>query len=378
MTPSAGAPKPEQIGGGTLRQRLRLLWRRLRGGELSRGRASASIAVGLFIGSLPLYGFHLPLCLAVCLPLRLDVVAAYIAANISNPLIAPFLVTAEVEVGSLILTGEALAFDVERARETGVSGFALQAAVGSLVIGSVLAMCGAGLTWAVTGRRAANDAREAGIRRAVARYQKAPPADRFYVGSKLRSDPAVGEVIALEGDFGASIDAGCGRGQLGLLLLELGRVDSLVGFDWDERKVATARTAGRSEATFTRADFTDFDWPRADTIFLVDVLHYLPLDLQNGVIERAAAALSAGGRIVIREVDARPGSGARLTMLLERIVSKVGYNRAGVLEYRSAEDIATKLRELGLVVEPPSTGSALANVLIVGRKPKDELTARTR
>ena len=49
---------------------------------------------------LPLYGLHFPLCLAVCLPLQLDVVVAYLAANISNPLVAPFLVTAEVEIGS--------------------------------------------------------------------------------------------------------------------------------------------------------------------------------------------------------------------------------------------------------------------------------------
>jgi uncharacterized protein (DUF2062 family)/2-polyprenyl-3-methyl-5-hydroxy-6-metoxy-1,4-benzoquinol methylase len=371
--------KAEATGGGKLRSKLRLLWRRLRGGKLSRGRASGSVAVGLFIGSLPLYGFHLPLCLAVCLPLQLDVVVAYIAANISNPLVAPFLVTAEVEIGSFILTGKALAFDVDQARQNGISGFVLQAAVGSLVLGSVLAACGAGLTWAITARQTAKDPTEAAIRRTVARYGQAPSRDRFYVASKLRSDPAVGEVIELEGDFGAAIDAGCGRGQLGLLLLELGRVSRLLGFDWDERKVAMARAAGRTDATFGRAELTDFDWPEVDTVFLVDVLHYLPLALQNTVIERAAAALSTGGRIVIREVDAGPGNRARLTMLFERIGAKVGYNRAGALEYRSANDIAAKLRELGLVVEAAggSKGSPLANVLIVGRK-SATVTAPTR
>jgi uncharacterized protein (DUF2062 family) len=360
---------PETRPKETLREKLRLLWRRLRGGELSRGRASGSIAVGLFIGCLPLYGLHLPLCLAVCLPLRLDVVAAYVAANISNPLFAPFLVTAEVEVGSLILTGQALGFDVERARQNGVSGFMLQAAVGSLVVGSLLAACGAAVTWVVTARRAANSAKEGAIRRAVARYRAAPPADRFYVASKLRSDPAVDDVIGLPGDFGAAIDAGCGRGQLGLLLFELGRVSHLTGFDWDERKVAVARTAGRREAVFQRTSFADYEFPRADTVFLVDVLHYLSHAEQDRVIERAAAALSAGGRIVIREVDARPGR-ARLTRLFERVAARIGYNRAGVLEYRSAEDIARKLVELGLVVEPAGqdTGLGLANVLIVGTK----------
>jgi SAM-dependent methyltransferase len=251
----------------------------------------------------------------------------------------------------------------------------VQAAVGSLVVGSLLAGCGAAVTWAVTARRAVSPA-EAAIRRAVARYRQAPPADRFYVASKLRSDPAVEEVMELPGDFGATIDAGCGRGQLGLLLLELGRVSGLTGFDWDERKVSVARAAGRSDASFARADFAEFDWPRADTVLLIDVLHYLPVALQDRVLERAAAALSAGGRLVIREVDARPGGRARLAMLFERIAARIGYNRAGALQYRSADDIVAKLRALELSVGASgSAGAALANVLIVGTQPKAELKA---
>ena len=377
--PEGSAGTKPGTAGGPLRDQLRVLWGRLRGGELSPLRASGSIAVGLFIGSLPVYGLHLPLCLAVCLPLRLDVVAAYIAANISNPFIAPFLITAEIEVGSLILTGHALEFDVERARQNGVTGFVLQAAVGSLVVGSLLAACGGGLTWAIMARRAGRGVKADAIRRTVSRYREAPTADRFYVASKLRSDPVVDDVIGLPGDFGATVDAGCGRGQLGVLLLELGRVSSLSGFDWDERKVAAARAAAGSQATFDRADFAEHDFGPADTVLLIDVLHYLPRSLQDRVIERAVAALAAGGRIVIRELDARPGIQARLTMLAERIGAKVRYNHAEVLEYRSADDIRTKLGELGLVIESAAVerGFDLANVLIVGRKPGKELTPAT-
>jgi SAM-dependent methyltransferase len=264
---------------------------------------------------------------------------------------------------------------VDRVRQNGVGAFFLQAAVGSLVVGSLLAACGAAVTWAVTARRAVSPT-EGAIRRVVARYRVAPPADRFYVASKLRSDPAVEAVMALPGQFGATIDAGCGRGQLGLLLLELGRVSGLTGFDWDERKVSVARAAGRSDASFDRADLTDFEWPRADTVLLIDVLHYLPVALQDRVLERAAGALSAGGRLVIREVDARPGGRARLAMLFERIAAKIGYNRAGALQYRSAEDIVGKLSGLGLSVDVSgSAGSALANVLIVGTQPNAELRA---
>ena len=86
-----------------------------------------------------MYGLHFPLCAAVCLPLKLDLVAAYLAANISNPLIAPFLVVLEVNVGSYLVTGQLAPFDVARARAAGIAGFVTQAVVGSLVVGVGLA-----------------------------------------------------------------------------------------------------------------------------------------------------------------------------------------------------------------------------------------------
>ena len=134
------------------RESLRRLWRRLRGGEFSPTRLSLSVAVGLFVGAQPLYGLHLPLCALVCLPLRLDLVAAYLAAQISNPVLAPLLVVLEVNVGSLLLTGQHAPLDLARARETGVSGFAAQAAVGSVIVGALLAAVGAGLAFVVAHR----------------------------------------------------------------------------------------------------------------------------------------------------------------------------------------------------------------------------------
>jgi uncharacterized protein (DUF2062 family) len=134
------------------RQAMRRLWRRLRGGAFSPLRLALSVASGSFIGCQPTYGLHFPLCAAVCLPFKLDLMAAYLAANISNPLVAPFLVVLEVNVGSYLLTGQLAPFDVDRARETGISGFVTQAVVGSLVVGAVLAAVG-GLAAYVIARR---------------------------------------------------------------------------------------------------------------------------------------------------------------------------------------------------------------------------------
>jgi uncharacterized protein (DUF2062 family) len=59
-----------------LRVRLRRGWERLRGGELTPARAFWSVAVGLFVGVQPTPGLHLPVVLAVGVPLRLDASAS--------------------------------------------------------------------------------------------------------------------------------------------------------------------------------------------------------------------------------------------------------------------------------------------------------------
>src|SRR5450432_766125 len=129
---------------GAARLRFGRVWRRLRGGRQSPARLATAVAAGLFIGSLPLYGLHFLLCLLLCLPLGLDFVVAYLAANISNPFVAPFLITLEVEVGSLLTTGQHAAFTLARAKQTGILGFAWQAGVGSVLVGLAFAAIGGG------------------------------------------------------------------------------------------------------------------------------------------------------------------------------------------------------------------------------------------
>ena len=51
----------------------------------------AAIGAGVFIGCLPFYGFHLLICWAVGWLLGLNRVKMYLAANISNPFVAPWL-----------------------------------------------------------------------------------------------------------------------------------------------------------------------------------------------------------------------------------------------------------------------------------------------
>jgi uncharacterized protein (DUF2062 family)/SAM-dependent methyltransferase len=350
------------------------LWQRLRGTPGSRSRAALAVAIGLFIGCQPFYGLHFVLVLAVCLPLRLDAVLAYLAANISNPLVAPFLIFAEVETGAYLSTRRFVAFDIGQARATGAAGFARHLLLGGVVVGALVALLGFGLGWLVAGRRksraepAVDDAwpLTAAIERTRARYNGASLADRCYVAGKLSFDPVARLLAELGGSFGAVLDLGCGRGQLSLLLLELGRATQVVGLDADARKTDVARAAG-PDATFRVADLAAGNLPRADTILLIDVLHYLPRPEQDALLLAAARALLPAGRLLVRELDADPSARSAITRGFEWCARKIGMNRGRATHYRPARELTALLERNGLAcqVHGASERTPFANVLIV-------------
>jgi uncharacterized protein (DUF2062 family)/SAM-dependent methyltransferase len=352
---------------------LRGLWQRLRGTPGSALRAAVAVAIGLFIGCQPLYGLHFVLVLAVCLPLRLDAVLAYLAANISNPLLAPFLIFSEVEAGAQITTGRFVSFDVEQARATGATGFVRELFVGGITVGAVLALLGFGLAWLIAARRGAStasvpevDARlEAALERTRARYDAVGPADRYYVAGKLAFDPVVKLVGSLE-RLGKVLDLGCGRGQLSLLLLELGQATSVHGIDSDARKIDVARAAG-PDAEFRVGDLAHSELPLADTILLIDVLHYLPVAEQDALLKAAAGALAPGGRLLVRELNADPSARSAVTRLFEWCARKTRLNRGRATAYRSASAVTDLLERAGLAcsVQGASERTPFANVLII-------------
>jgi uncharacterized protein (DUF2062 family)/2-polyprenyl-3-methyl-5-hydroxy-6-metoxy-1,4-benzoquinol methylase len=349
------------------------LWQRLRGTPGSRVRAAAAVALGLFIGCQPLYGLHFVLVLAVCLPLRLDAVLAYLAANISNPLVAPFLIFSEVEVGAYLTTGRFAAFDVEQARATGALGFARQLFVGALAVGAALALVGFGLAWLFASRRGAapgdasseDIAFEAAVQRTRARYERVKPAHRYYVAGKLAFDP-VFKLLSQQASLGRVLDLGCGRGQLSLLLLELGRAQHVVGLDSDADKIEAARAAG-PEADFRVADVAHAELPSADTILLIDVLHYLPIAEQDALLLLATRALEPGGRILVRELDGDPSARYGVTRAFEWVGRKIGLNRGRATAYRPARAVTELLERQGLAcrVQGASERTPFANVLII-------------
>lgn len=120
-------------------------------------RMGAAVALGLLVGATPFYGLHLAICIALASLFRLNRITVYLAANISNPLFAPFLVAADIAVGEWVRFGTWRSID-QQAGAAFIDQLALwswripdlflSAVVGSLFVGLALAVPGGLITWA--------------------------------------------------------------------------------------------------------------------------------------------------------------------------------------------------------------------------------------
>ena len=199
------------------------------------------------------------------------------------------------------------------------------------------------------------------------------PLGRFahgYTRGKLLHDPVSRQMLELGPFRGPLCDLGCGRGQLTLLLACAQRDLELVGFDWDESKVALANSAaerlGATGVRFERGDLRTLQAPCSATILMLDVLHYNSLEVQDQMLARAANALMPGGRLLLREVDQNGSWRARMNVIQERLGCALMLNRGTTLCFRSGASIESVLRGHGLKTRrfESCRGTPLANVLI--------------
>jgi uncharacterized protein (DUF2062 family)/SAM-dependent methyltransferase len=390
------------------REELRRAWRELRGVQPSPARTAVAVALGLFVGSIPAFGLHTPVVMTVCLLLQLDAVLAWVASNISNPFFAPFLITAEVQVGARILDGKFLYISPDLVREKGVWNFIWSsigyAFVGAPLVGLALATVGGIAVYGglrVKRRFSPAKKREPyrlpesappwwhAVERVAGRYvpmtELSTPAQRtrfHYVRVKLMTDPMPKMIADLFGEkdgvLGEVLDVGTGRGQLPLLLLELGRATKVRAVDWDEPKIAAAREAAAHapplDASFDVGDAREAMLAPADTVLLLDVLHYMAPAEQDAVLAGAARAVRAGGRLIVREADTERGWRSWVTLGEELFFTFVRFNRGARVRFRAARELTALLQREGLRcdVRPAWGKTPFSNVLIVAERPASE------
>jgi len=213
---------------------------------------------------------------------------------------------------------------------------------------------------------------ELALARTAERYRSCGRLAHGYVGSKLRRDPVHREVLRLaaaEG-FGDVVDIGCGRGQLGIALLEAGAARSVIGLDCQAAQLGQCEQAASGLAFQSRLlDLADkFEIPAADTLLAVDVLYQLDDASQQRLLD--AMARCAGQRVVLRLLDPACGLRSVLTLGLERLWRRVSPHSGRWVNPWPVTRIASVFRAAGyhVAVAPCWRGTPFANVLLIARR----------
>ncbi|MBZ5640697.1 MAG: DUF2062 domain-containing protein [Acidobacteriia bacterium] len=374
--PEEPPSEPSKPGASVRRKAgwLRRLYMTLRTEHTTPGKVAMGVALGVFVGCSPLWGLHLAIAVLLATVFRLNRVLVYAATNLANPLTAPPLIFAEVQVGHRLLREAWLGLSMKEVAEEGVAGFFRDFFTGSLIIGTGLAVLLGVAAWLIARAGRLPATYQDLVDTIVRRYLDVSIRDAEAARFALVRDPIL-PLLLEEPAFGGArriLDLGCGRGVVAALAaaapvgFAAGR--SYLGVDVSERYVRAARDALHDvpAASFAATDLRDFDPPSADLVLLVDVLRYLPPPSQDALLRRLGRALSPGATLLVREADAAAGARFRWTAVLDFLSVVLPGRPHHRLGYRRASDLRNALVAAGFDVRDRTTlrSSSRAVVLL--------------
>jgi uncharacterized protein (DUF2062 family)/SAM-dependent methyltransferase len=371
--------------------RMRQLVYGLRTEGTGPGREAAAIGLGLFIGCSPFYGLHFLICMAAGWLFRLNRLKVYVAANISNPIVAPFLLLAELQTGAFVRREQLQGLTLEAVKRMDPWQFAGDLLLGSVLVGAVLALAAGGATYALA--REGHDDRFFLdlVRRAADRFVTSSITAWEFARGKLRGDPLYRTVLlhGLLPGGGTLVDVGCGSGLMLAMLVEARRADAagewpddrrrpplyqrLVGVEVRPRVARLARAALGADAVILEGDARDVMPPACDAVLFFDVLHMLPEADQDRILDVLADRLGDGGVMLVREADAAAGWRFLAVRAGNRLKAFAFGHWRQRFHFRSAGEWTRAFAARGFDVAAQATGQGtpFGNVLFV-------LTARER
>ena len=357
--------------------------------DLTPGRAAAAVFLGIFIGIVPIYGFQTLVAVSLALFFRLNKPLTVAATFINNPLLQPAIVVGSMELGYFLRSGSFRTFHLNALAGPHMKEELLGWVMGSVVLGIVVGGAGAAITAVVVRLRTpANpdlsnpessnlESSEAGLRDRIrfvnSMFAPCARADRGFVRWKMRLDRIFGLLAAEDLGSGTVVDLGCGYG-MALSFAAFGdRSRRLVGCDLDAHRIAVARQALSSlNADLSVADVRALDLPPAGLILILDVLQYLPADVQLGLLKRCCSALAPGGKLIFRVHDRERGLWSAITSAFDRLI--FAWGRAGVRPLMlSAAEYRGALEKAGMQVEERRFRNRLplAHILFIAKKPME-------
>jgi SAM-dependent methyltransferase len=220
---------------------------------------------------------------------------------------------------------------------------------------------------------------------AAAPYRSAGRFAWHFARGKLGGDPVFVGLLehGLIGNKARVLDIGCGQGLLASWLLSAKAAQkngtwpahwpaapnpaSIHGIELMPRDVARARQALGNAAQFTVGDMCSTNFGQADTVVILDVLHYVSIEAQNDVLRRVRDALAPRGRLILRVGDAAAGLPFLMSVWVDRVVTFARGHRNSRMYCRPLAQWMGALQELGFRVTslPMNKGTPFANILLV-------------
>jgi ubiquinone/menaquinone biosynthesis C-methylase UbiE len=149
---------------------------------------------------------------------------------------------------------------------------------------------------------------------------------------------------------GTVLDVGCGFGLFSLCFAGSNRDIHVHGLDLNPRRIAMARQAaaklGIGNVSFAVADACDVEWPDSlGGIYMLDLIHHMPAEAVRPLLSRLTSRLSAGGRLIVKDVDVTPAYKRAFTWLLDK-----GMSPRTAVRYWPQREMISLLKSLGLTV----------------------------
>ncbi len=226
---------------------------------------------------------------------------------------------------------------------------------------------------------------------AVKPYEQAGKFAKHFARGKLTGDPVFREILSrgLIAPGTHVLDIGCGQGLLSAWLMAAGKLASHAAWpsNWQNAPLGVSvKGIELMPADVVRAEKAMADHPGrfkfevgdmcktplepAQTVVILDVLHYVPYGAQDDVLQRVFNALTPHGLLILRVGDAAGGLGFKVSNWVDYLVTLARGHGLSRLYCRPLSEWVNQLNNLGFQVEtkPMSQGTPFANVLLLARK----------